>query len=356
MRGTSKLVVRLIFLANPNREKGKSMSKGRARRVPGLPHLLLFLVLISGAFAPLCACAADAYPSRRLTIIVPYGAGGSYDVLARLIGQKIGEQTGQQVVVDNRLGAAGRIGMEAAVKSPSDGYTLVTVGNSQVIAPSVYLSVPYDLRSMSAIAAIGTITNTLLVNPTVPAHTVAELVALAKANPGKLLFGSGGTGGITHLAGELFKSSAGIDIGHVPFKTGSLAVTAQIGNELQINVVNLLTSLPHIQAGRLRALGVTGLNRSPYLPAMPTLDEQGIRGYDIQEFHTLFAPAGTPSTLLVRLNEEINKALASPQVKDRMAQQAAEVLTMTPDRTRAYVLAEQDKYANIVKTVGIKPD
>jgi tripartite-type tricarboxylate transporter receptor subunit TctC len=278
-------------------------------------------------------------------------------VLARVIGQKIGEQMGQQVVMDNRLGAAGRIGMEYAVKSPPDGYTLVTVGNSQVIVPSVHLSVPYDLRKdVVPVAMLGTITNTLLVNPGVPAQTVAELVALAKANPGKLLFGSGGTGGITHLAGELFKSLTKIDIVHVPFKTGSLAVTAQIGNELQINVVNLLTSLPHINAGRLRALGVTGLKRSSHAPAMPTLDEQGVTGYDILEFHTLAAPAGTPAALVTRLNDEINKALMSAQVRERMSQQNAEPATMTPADTRAYLLAEQEKYARIVKAVGIKPD
>ena len=318
-------------------------------------HWIAVLPLLA-ACAPLAAGAADVFPNRRLTIVVPYGAGGSYDVLARLLGQRLGEQLGQQVVIDNRLGAAGRIGMEFAVKSAPDGYTLVTVGNSQVIVPSVYLSVPYDLRALAPLAGIGTITNTLLVNPSVPAQSVAELVALAKANPGKLLFGSGGTGGITHLAGELFKSSAGIDIVHVPFKTGSLAVTAQIGNELQLNVVNLLTSMPHVQAGRLRALGVTGLKRSPYLPAIPTLDEQGVKGYDIQEFHTLAAPGGTPPAIVARLNDEINKALAAPQVKERMSQQTAESLTMTPEQTRAYILAEQEKFARIVKSVGIKPD
>jgi len=330
--------------------------RNRRTRLAVASRRILALFLMMGAYAPLGASAAEAFPNRRITIVVPYGAGGSYDVLARLVGQKLGEQVGQQILIDSRLGAAGRIGMELAAKSPPDGYTLVTVGNSQVIVPSVYLSVPYDLRNMAAVAGIGTITNTLLVNPSVPAQTVAELVALAKANPGKLLFGSGGTGGITHLAGELFKSSTGIDIVHVPFKTGSLAVTAQISNELQINVVNLLTSLPHIQATRLRGLGVTGLKRSPYLPTMPTLDEQGVKGYDIQEFHTLVAPAGTPPAIVTRLNDEINKALASPQVKERMSQQTAETLTMTPDQTRTYILSEQEKYARIVKAVGIKPD
>ncbi len=331
------------------------MSNRHARLSAAVRRCLAFMPL-SAAFLSPVVFAAESFPARRLTIIVPYGPGGSYDVLARLIGQKIGEQMGQPVIVDNRLGAAGRIGMAAAVKAAPDGYTLVTVGNSQVIAPSVYLNVPYDLRTMVPVAAIATITNTLLVGTAVPANTVAELVALAKAQPGKLLFGSGGTGGITHLAGELFKSLAGIDIVHVPFKTGSIAVTAQMANELQINVVNLLTSLPYIQAGKLRVLGVTGLTRSPYLPSVPTLDEQGLKGYDVQEFHTLFAPAGTPAAVVTRLNEEINKALARPEVKERMAQLTAEAMVMTPERTRAYVLAEQEKFANIVKAVGIKPD
>ena len=327
------------------------------RQRTGRSKRWLIACLALAGLAPCAAGAAEVYPNRVIKIVIPYGAGGSYDVLARIIGQKIGEQMGQQVVVDNRLGAAGRIGMEFAVKSPPDGYTLVAIGNSQVIVPSVHLNVPYDLRKdVAPVAMLGTITNTLLVSPAVPAQTVPELVALAKANPGKLLFGSGGTGGITHLAGELFKSMTRIDIVHVPFKTGSLAVTAQIGNELQINVVNLLTSLPHINAGRLRSLGVTGVKRSPYVPAMPTLDEQGVTGYDILEFHTLAVPAGTAPALVIRLNDEINKALASVQVRERMSQQNAEPATMTPDQTRAYVLAEQEKYARIVKSVGIKPD
>jgi len=321
------------------------------------PARMLMLALALPGLAPVVAEAAETFPNRIIRIVVPYGPGGSYDVIARVVGQRISEQMGQPVIIDNRQGAAGRIGMEYAIKSPADGHTLVTVGNSQVIVPSVYASVPYDLRKdVMPVAMLGTITNVLLVNPTVPAQTAAELVALAKANPGKLLFGSGGTGGITHLAGELFKSLARIDIVHVPFKTGSLAVTAQISNELQINVVNLLTALPHINSGRLRPLGVTGLKRSPYMPAMPTLDEQGFTGYDVVEFHTLAVPAGTPAALVARLNQEINKALASPQVRERLTQQNVEIATMTPEQTRALILAEQEKYARIVKAVGIKPD
>lgn len=299
----------------------------------------------------------DTYPNRPLRIISPYGAGGSYDVIGRIMAQKLGDQLNQQVVVDNRPGATGRIGMDLGVKSTPDGYTLITIGSSQTIAPSVHVSVPYDLsRSIAPIMMFATITNTLIIHPSVPAHTVGEFVALAKAKPGAMRYGSGGTGGITHLAGELFNNLAGTNIAHVPYKAGSLASIALLGNEVQMNILNMLNSLPHIQSGRLRALAVTGLKRSQYQPALPTLDEAGLKGYEVLEFHSLAFPGGTPKPIVARMNAELAKALASDEVRQKLSQQAAEPVQTTPEQFAAFLVTEQAKYARIVKAIGLKPE
>ena len=321
------------------------------------PALLSRVTLLLGCAWISAAGAADSYPNRPLRIISPYGAGGSYDVIARIMAQKLGEQFGQQVVVDNRPGATGRIGMELGVKATPDGYTLITVGSSQTIAPSVHVSVPYDLsRSIAPIMLFATITNTLIIHPSIAAQSVSEFVALAKAKPGSLRYGSGGTGGITHLAGELFNNLAGTNVTHVPYKAGALASIALLGNEVQMNILNMLNSLPHIQSGRLRALAVTGLKRSQYQPALPTLDESGLKGYAVLEFHSLAFPGGTPQAIVARMNSELAKALASDDVKQKLSQQAAEPLITTPAQFGAFLVAEQAKYARIVKAIGLKPE
>ena len=315
-------------------------------------------------FAALSICvwtaavdAAETYPSRPLRIVAPYGAGGSYDIVSRTIAQKLAEQMGQQIVVDNRPGATGRIGMEVGVKSTPDGYTMITIGSSQAIAPSVHVSVPYDLaRSIAPIMLHGTISYALVIHPSVPAQTVAEFVALSKAKPGTLRYGSGGTGGITHLAGELFNSLTGADITHVPYKAGALATNALLGNEVQMNVLNMLNALPHIQSGRIRGLAVTGLKRSQYLPSLPTADEAGAKGYEMLEFHGFAFPAGTPRAIVLRMHDELAKALKSDDLKQRLSQQAMEPSITTPEEFGAYLLAEQAKYAKIVKAIGLKPD
>lgn len=313
-------------------------------------------VLLTGIWIA-AAGAADNYPSRPLRIVAPYGAGGSYDVIARIMGQKLAEQMGQQVVVDNRPGATGRIGMEIGVKAAPDGYTMITVGSSQTIAPSVHVSVPYDLtRSIAPIMLFATITNAMVVHPGIPAHSVSEFIALAKAKPGAMRFGSGGTGGITHLAGELFNTMAGTDLAHVPYKAGALAMNALLGNEVQMNILNMLNSLPHIQSGRLRALAVTGLKRSQYTPSLPTLDESGLKGYEVLEFHSLAFPAGTPQAIVARMHGELAKALAAEDVRQRLAQQAAEIMITTPEQFAQFLVAEQAKYAKIVKAIGLKPE
>ena len=301
--------------------------------------------------------AAQSFPNRPLRLIAPYGAGGSYDLIARIVAQKLGEQLGQQVIVDNRPGAAGRIGMETAVKAAPDGYTLVTVGNSQVIVPLVYGKAPYDLaRDITPITTTATITNTLDVNPSVPARSVAELVALSKSKPNTIRFGSGGTGGITHLMGEYFKSMSGADVTHVPYKAGVMSVNAALGGEVDMIFLNAFQASPLIQSGKLRGLAVTSLKRSRYLPALPTFDESGLKGYEVLEFHSIAAPRGLPVDILKRLHSEIATAMSSREVMDKLTQQAAEASVRSPEELRQFIRTEHDKYEHIVRSVGIKPD
>lgn len=298
--------------------------------------------------------SAQTFPDRPLRLIAPYGAGGSYDGIARLLALKLGEQFGQQVVVDNRPGAAGRIGMGIAIKTPADGYNLLILGNTQTIVPSVYKSAPYDLaKDIQPITMIAFITNVLLVHPSVPAKTVQEFAALAPAKPNSMWFSSGGTGGITHLAGELFASLAGAQMPHVLYKSGALAMNALLGNEVHMNVLNMLNAVPHVRSGKLRGLGVTGLKRSAFLPELPTLNESGLKGYEVVEFYAMAAPAGLSKALLARLHAEMTKAVASADLQEKFKVQSAEAVTMSPDETRAFILAEQDKYGKVVRSVGI---
>lgn len=305
---------------------------------------------------PAATGAGQAYPSRPLRIVTPYGAGGSYDVIARIMGQKLADQMGQPVVVDNRPGATGRIGMEIGVKAAPDGYTLLVVGSSQTIAPSVHLRVPYDLKtSLQPLMMFATISNAAVIHPSVPAQNLQEFIHLAKAKPG-VRFGSGGTGGITHLAGELFANLAGVKMDHVPYKAGALATNAILANEIQFYILNLLNSLPHVEAKRLRALAVTGLKRSSFAPALPTLDELGLKGYDVIEFHSMALPAGTAKNIVTRLHNEFTKALKAEDTIKRFALLAAEITIGAPEQHLAYLLSEQAKYAKVVKTIGLKPD
>lgn len=318
--------------------------------------MLILGLLPAGDFIP-DAGAAESYPNRPLRMIVPYGAGGSYDLIARVVAQKLTEQLGQQVVVDSRPGAAGRIGMGIAVKSAPDGYNLIVLGNTQVIAPTVYLKVPYDLNhDIIPVTTVATITNTLVINPSVPARSVSEFIAWTRSKPGTVLFGSGGTGGITHLAGELFKSMSGADITHVPFKAGVFANTALMSGDIQMVFLNAYGALPLMQAGRVHLLAVTGLQRSRYLPTLPTLDESGLKGYELQEFHGIALPAGTPNAIVKRLHTELAKALSSSELKERLSSQAAEPAVSSPAEFGAMLRAEHEKYSKIVKSVGIKPE
>ena len=300
---------------------------------------------------------AQEYPARPVRFILPYAAGGSYDAIARMAAQKLTENWSQQVVIDNRPGAAGRIGMELAVKATPDGYSLVMLGNNQTIVPSVYKQVPYDLaRDVAPIGMLATLTNVLVVHNSVPANSVAELVSLAKAKPGTINFGSGGTGGVTHLAGELFKYMTQVNIVHVPYKGGAPAMNDLVGGQLQMMLLNMLNSLPHVRAGRLKGLAVTSLQRSRYAPDLPTLDESGLKGYEIVEWYGVAAPANTPQNILVKLHSDFGKAMSAADVRERLDKQAVEVALGSSRDFGAFLKADVAKYAQIVKDAGIRPE
>jgi tripartite-type tricarboxylate transporter receptor subunit TctC len=313
--------------------------------------LLLFVLGCSGI------AWSQAYPNRPVHFVLPYAHGGSYDVIARVLGQKISENWGQQIVVDNRPGAAGRIAMQVAAKAANDGYTVAIVGNTQATVPSIYKDVPYDLvRDFAPVALFGTVAEVLLVNPAVPAKSVAELIQLARQKPGTIHFGSGGTGGITHLAGELFKKLATVDTVHVPYKAGAFATNELLGGQLQMSFLAMAAAVPHVKAGRLRALAVTSLKRSRFAPELPTLDESGLKGYEIVEWFGMVVPAGTPADIIAKLRSELAGAMKAPGVKERFDQLGVESMMSSPEELQRFMKTELAKYAAIAKEANIEPE
>ncbi|MGQ0749251.1 MAG: Bug family tripartite tricarboxylate transporter substrate binding protein, partial [Betaproteobacteria bacterium] len=281
------------------------------------------------AFACLCTAAlpayAQTYPTRPIRFVLPYSPGGSYDALARVLAQALTERFGQQVLVENRPGAATRIGTEALIKSPPDGYAIGMFGNSLTIAPHVYKQVNYDIeRDLAPIGMVAIIAQMLVVHPSLPVKSTADLVSLAKSRPGQLHFGSGGTGGMTHLSGELFKSIAGVQLVHVPYKGSAPAMRELIAGQTQLMLLNLLNAIPMVNAGKLRGLAVTSLQRSRFVPGMPTLHESGLKGYEIVEWYGMAAPARTPQDIIARLHGEIVKIGNTDDFRNKLAQQSAE--------------------------------
>ena len=301
---------------------------------------------------------AQAYPSKTIRFVVPYPAGGPLDTVARLLGAKVGESVGQPVVVENKPGAGGNIGADIVAKSPADGYTiLMGAVATHAINPSLYKSIPYDpIRDFAPVTQVASTPNVLVVNPGVPAKDVKELIAYAKANPGKLSFGSGSIGSAGHLAGELFKATAGVDMVHVPYKGAAPAMQDLIGGRIQLMFDNLASSLGQVKAGKVRALAVTTAKRSPLAPDLPTIAETGVPGFDISTWFGIFAPAGTPKPALDRLHAEFAKALAAADVRDRMTSMGAEPVGNTPDEFAAFVRSEGEKYSKVIRASGAKVD
>ena len=301
---------------------------------------------------------ATDYPAKPIRLVVPAAPGGGADFLARIVGVKLGELVGQSVVVENRAGASGTIAADGTAKSAGDGYTvLMGQSTSIVIAPQLYPKLPYDtLRDLKPVTLVAEVPNVMVVHPSVPANTVKELIALAKAKPEMLNFGSSGNGAPSHLAGEMFKSATGTRLVHVPYKGAGPAVNALIAGEIQVMFAPIVAVLPQVKAGRLRALGVTSAKRSAAAPDLPTLAETGLTGYEISSWFGLFVPASTPAAVVDKLFKETNRVLKSPDVIERFAKEGAEPVGSTPAEFNNYVRTEFVKYNKVIKDNGIKAD
>jgi tripartite-type tricarboxylate transporter receptor subunit TctC len=299
-----------------------------------------------------------AYPSKPVRLIVPFAAGGPADAGARTIAQKLSDVSPMTLVIENRAGAGGTIGADVVAKSPSDGYTLLLGSPGPLsIAPSLYPKLPYDpLRSFAPVINAISSDFVVVVHPSVPARSVKELVALAKARPEQLHFGSAGNGSVLHLAGELFNASAGVNIAHVPYKGGGPAMINLLGGQVELMIVDIPHALPHVNAGKLRALAVTGRSRTTLLRNLPTVDEAGAPGYQVATWSGILAPAGTSADIVNRVYADFAKALASPDLKERFTQQAVEVVAMRPEAFAALVRDETAKWAKVVKAAKVKLD
>lgn len=300
---------------------------------------------------------AQTWPARPVRIVVPFPAGGPTDIVSRVIAPELSKALGQQVIVENRGGAGGMIATEQIAKAAPDGYTLLmgTIGGIAV-AMSLNPNRGYDtLRDLAPITQSVTVTNILVTHPSVPAKNVRDLLALAKARPGRLNYASSGNGTVTHLAGELFKLLGKVDITHVPYKGGAPALTALVSGEVDMSYENSLIITPHIKSGKVRAIAVTGTRRSQLLPELPTIGET-LAGYSASGWYGLFAPAATPKTVIARLNGEVVKILRMPEVVQRLSGQGAEPAGNTPEEFTAFVRGEIDKWANLVKAAKMKTD
>ncbi|MEM5430966.1 tripartite tricarboxylate transporter substrate binding protein [Cupriavidus oxalaticus] len=323
-------------------------------------RLLAAGVALAATFAGFAgaAHAQGGYPTKPITLIVPFSAGGTTDILARIVGLQLGKALGQPVVIDNRPGAGGNIGASLAAKAPGDGYTLFmgTIG-THAINQSLYSKLPYDpIKDFAPITRVAMVPNLVVVNPKVPVNNVKELVAYVKANPDKLSYGSSGSGSSMHLSGELFNSMTGLHIQHIPYKGSAPAVNDLLGNQIGLMFDNMPSSYPHVKAGKLRAIAVTSAKRSPALPNVPTVAESGVPGYEATSWFALYATGGTPQPIVDRLNAEVVKILAMPEVKKQMADQGAEPNPEKPAQLAAFMKAETAKWAKVVKASGATVD
>jgi tripartite-type tricarboxylate transporter receptor subunit TctC len=308
----------------------------------------LFLLLVSGV------ASAQQYPTKPVRLIVPFAPAGPTDIMSRAISERIATRLGQPLVVENRSGAGGGIGTELAAHSTPDGYTMLLghIGTHAINA-SLYPKLGYDpVKDFAPITMIATLPLGLYVHASVPAHSVKELVALAKAKPGTLNFGSAGSGGPTHMAGEMLKSMAHIDIVHVPYKGNAASLTDLVAGRVQMMFSNLLTAGPQARAGKLRAIAISSARRSPQAPDLPTVAESGVPGYDITPWYGVLFPASTPRAIVMRLNREIGEILTTPEVAERFRSQGIDLVTSTPEEFAALIKAEIPKWRKVVRESG----
>ena len=301
--------------------------------------------------------SAQTYPAKPIRIIVPLAAGGPGDVLARAIGQKLSEQVGQSVVIDNRPGANTNVGSEFVAKAPTDGYTLLATASTLTINPSLYPVLPYDaIKDFVPITLIGTTPLILVVHSSLPVKSVKELITLAKSRPAQLNYGSAGNGSVLHLAGEMLNSRAGIKLVHVPYKGVTNAFSDLLGGQISIMFPGAPIALPQVKAGKLRALGTTGAGRTSAAPELAPISESGLPGYEVSVWYGMLAPAGTPTPAITRLHAEISKIVQLQDIKERWAVLGAEPLHNTPEQFAAFLKADLGKWAKVVRDSGAKID
>ena len=303
------------------------------------------------------ASLAQDYPSRPVRMVVPFSPGGSTDVLARIVGQKLTERSGQPVIIENRAGAGGNIGAEQVARSAPDGYTLLLGGVPHAISASLYSKLPYDMaRDLAAIAEVASFPSAIVLHPSLPANSVKELIALARARPGQLSFGSAGNGSPNHLSLELFQTMAGVRMVHVPYKGSGQLVGDLLAGQVQLASMGLPVAVPHVQSGKLRAIAVTGAARSSLLPEVPTVSEAALPGFEVTSWYGVFAPAGLPADIVAKLNSEIGSVVTAAEVKERLAALGAEPSVKSPDQFGRYVRQEIAKWAKVVKDSGAKAE
>ena len=304
------------------------------------------------------ASAQQGFPSRPIRMICPFPPGGTTDLVARLVAQKFTEAWGQQVVVDNRPGAGGVIGTEMVAQAAPDGYTILLGSiTTHAVNPALYKNLKFDpVKDFAPVSLVVSSPQLLAVHPSVPAKSVKELIALAKAKPGQYNYASAGTGTSPHLTFELFRSMAGIDVVHVPYKGTGPAITDLVGGQVQMMITGVVALMPHVKSNRLRALGVTSAKRVAALPDVPTVAESGVPGFDVSSWFGVFLPARTPRPIVMKMNEEIRKILANPDVRQRLIDQGADPASNTPEEFAAYVKAEMARWGQVVRSTGAKAD
>jgi len=302
------------------------------------------------------AHAQESYPSKPVRFILPFPPGGPTDILGRLISERLTVQLGQPVVIENRGGAGGNVGAEAAAKSAPDGYTIVLVAPSLAISPTLYTKLNYDpVKDLAPISLVATVPNVVVTQTAHPA-TLREFIAAAKAKPGVMNFGSGGSGTSNHLAGELFNILAGTKLTHVPYKGVNLAMQDVMAGRIDLVVIGVPAAAPHVKAGKLRALAVIAPQRLPALPEVPTVTEAGLPGFEVTTWYGILAPAGTPRPIIARLNAELVKAMHSPEMKERLAGIGTDAVTTTPEEFAAYIQAEIAKWGDVIRKANLRAD
>lgn len=324
-----------------------------------IKYLLSFSLIAAGiSGGPVWAQGAANYPNKAVRFIAPFPPGGSTDLLARLVALKLTETWGQQVIVENRGGAGGTIGVELAARAAPDGYTIV-MGHVGTFGfnPTLYPKLPYDaIRDFAPVTVLATVPNGMAVHPSLPVKTARDFVALARAKPGELLYASGGSGSASHLAGEYFKLLTKIDMVHVPYKGTGPAMISMISGQTTMTITGMVALMPHVKSNRLKLLGVATMKRLTIMPEIPTINESGVPGYDANQWYGVLTQAAVPRDIVMKLNADIVKVLARADVKDRLAADGAEPVANTPEQFAAHIKAEIARWAPVVKASGAKPD